>query len=107
MKNVSARWSDCLVVMCDHRRAPGAPKPSCGNHDAEGLRAWLKEQFVLEGLWGRVRVVTASCLDVCPASGVALSIQGVRGDKTVRVVDPHEDRQALLEEMTALFKENV
>jgi hypothetical protein len=38
---------------------------------------------------------------------VALSIQGVRGDKTVRVVDPHGDRQALLEEITALFEENV
>lgn len=105
METVSARWSDCLVVMCDHCRPLDAPRPSCGNQGAEALRTWLKEQLVAHGLWGRVRVVTASCLDICSAEGVALSIQGLRGDQSVRVVDPAADRQAILKEILALFKE--
>jgi predicted metal-binding protein len=105
MKTVSARWSDCLVVMCDHCRAPDSPRPSCGSHGAEELRTWLKEQLVAQGLWGRARVVTASCLDICPAEGVAISMQGLLGDQSIRVVDPVADRQVLLKEILALIKE--
>jgi len=87
------------VVMCDHCRPAGAPKPSCGNHGAESLRAWLKGQLVEERLWGAVRVVTASCLDICPAEGVTISMQGRLGDGSVRVIDPEGDRSALLDEI--------
>jgi hypothetical protein len=93
------------VVMCDHCRAPGSIKPSCGNQDAEGLRTWLKGQLVAQGLWGRARVVTASCLDICPADGVALSLQGRLGDHSVRVVDPNGDRQMILKDILACLGE--
>ena len=89
------------MVMCDHRRPAGAPKPSCGDHGAEELRAWLKQQLREEGNWGKARVVTASCLDTCPARGVTLTLQGRLGDGSVRIVDPEADRQALLEEIRA------
>jgi hypothetical protein len=105
MKTVSVRWRDCLVVMCDHCRAPDSPKPSCGSQGSEELRAWLKEQLVAQGLWGRARVVTASCLDICPAEGVAVSMQGLLGDQSVHVIDPIADRQMLLTKILALFKE--
>lgn len=93
------------MVMCDHCRTPDSPKPSCGNQGAEGLRTWLKEQLVAQGLWGRARVVTASCLDICPADGVAMSLQGRLGDHSVRVVDPNADRQVILQEIIACLEE--
>ena len=46
-----------------------------------------------------MRVVTASCLDICPAEGVTISMQGRLGDGSVRVIDPEGDRSALLDEI--------
>jgi hypothetical protein len=49
--------------------------------------------------------VTASCLDICPADGVALSLQGRLGDHSVRVVDPNGDRQMILKDILACLGE--
>ena len=66
MKSISPRWKQCVVLVCAQTRPDGAKKPSCGHHGASELRAWLKTRLREEGVWGRVRVVTTSCLDVCP-----------------------------------------
>ncbi len=63
------------------------------------MRAWLKERLREEGLWGKARVVTASCLDICPAEGVTISMQGKFGNGSVRVMDSVADREALLAEI--------
>ncbi len=99
MKEVKPRWSESLVLVCKHSRPDGALKASCGHHGAEELRAWLKKELRERGRWGAIRVATASCLDICPAQGVALSFQGRCGDGSTRVVDAHSDRQAILDEI--------
>ena len=97
MKQINPKWQDQLVLLCSKARPAGAPKPSCGHHGAEELRGWLKAELQQRGLWGRVRVVTASCLDICPQEGVALSFQGAGGSGETFVMDAQEERMALLE----------
>ena len=107
MKSISPRWKQCVVLVCAQNRPDGAKKPSCGHHGATELRAWLKTRLREEGVWGRVRVVTTSCLDVCPSRGVIVSFQGENGDHDLRLMDAQKDRQALLEEIMALEEEDT
>ncbi len=97
MKQINPSWQAHIVLLCSMSRPEGAPKPSCGHHGAEELRGWLKAELQQRGLWGRVRVVTASCLDVCPQEGVTLSFQGKSGAGDTFVFDAQEERGALLE----------
>ena len=105
MKTISPQWKQCVVLVCAQSRPDGAKKPSCGHHGSAELRAWLKTRLREEGVWGRVRVVTTSCLDVCPSRGVIVSFQGEKGDQDLRLMDAQKDRQALLEEIIALGEE--
>ena len=102
MKSVQVKWAGGLVAMCNHKRPDGAPKPSCGHHGADELRAWLKARLREEGLWGRVRVATASCLDVCPKAGVIVSLPERGEESRVFLVDSESDREALLEKLRRL-----
>ena len=99
---MQVKWSGGLVVMCNHKRPDGAPKPSCGHHGAEELRTWLKARLREEGLWGRVRVATASCLDVCPKAGVVVGLPEKDGESPVFLVDPERHRESLLERLREL-----
>jgi hypothetical protein len=89
-----------VVMICANKRPEGAPKPSCGHHGAEDLRGWLKDQLKAEGLWGKkVRVLTVSCLDVCPSAGVVCSLDG---GKTLELADAETERDELLRRCRAL-----
>ena len=105
MRPVRVKWAGGLVVLCNHKRPDGAPKPSCGHHGADDLRSWLKLRLREEGLWGRVRVATGSCLDVCPKAGVIVSLPEENGDSQVFLMDADLDREALLEKLKGLAPE--
>jgi predicted metal-binding protein len=101
MEKVTPRWSERIVFICSFDRAcsgkssGGISKSSCGPKGADELRGWLKERLKSEGLWKRVRVTTASCLDVCSEKGVTVTIQGRSGEGDVRIVDASEEREDL------------
>lgn len=107
MNSVPVKWSGNLVVMCNHKRPDGAPKPSCGHHGADELRGWLKDRLKEDGLWGRVRVVTASCLDVCPKFGIVVSLPEREGTSRTVLVNGTTDREELLSQMRALLDDPV
>ena len=96
MQQVKPRWSERIVLVCNNCRPPGALKPSCGHHGAEELRNWLKDRLKESGEWGGIRVVTTSCLDVCPAEGVTVSIQEDQEEPALWILDPEVDRENLL-----------
>ena len=102
MNPLSVKWSGNLVVLCNHQRPDGALKPSCGHHGSEELRGWLKQELQKDGVWGRVRVVTGSCLAVCPKAGVVVSLPQQDGSQRVFLVDPEKDREELLAELKSL-----
>ncbi len=93
MKELKPRFRR-VVLVCDTQRPEGAEKPSCGFHGAAGLRGFLKKRLKAEGLWGKdVRVLTTSCLDVCPNEGVICSFDN---GETLHLVDAEGDREAIL-----------
>jgi predicted metal-binding protein len=101
MEKVTPKWSERIVFICALDRAcsgkktVGFSKPSCGPKGADELRGWLKDRLKAEGLWKRVRVTTASCLDVCSERGVTVTIQGRTGEGDVRIVDVSKDKEEL------------
>ncbi len=95
MRDTPCPWQHGVVLVCSNERDPGAKKPSCGRARGKRLKGWLKEAARAEdGPVSTCRVLETSCLDVCPADGVAVAL--VPGNE-VFVVTPEDDRQALLE----------
>ena len=93
MKELKPRFQR-LVLICNAQRPVGAQKPSCGYNGAPELRRFLKKQLKAEGLWGKdVRVLTTSCLDVCPKDGVICSFDN---GATLHLVDAEGERDAIL-----------
>ena len=94
MRQTPTPWQHGVVLVCTNERPPGAAKPSCGRARGEALKGWLKQELRQGGgPAAQCRVLTTSCLDVCPADGVAVALEP-GGD--VFVVDPVADRAALL-----------
>ena len=67
---VSPRWESGLVLVCSQctteRSRSGSHQPGKGATASEDLQNWLKSRLKSEGLWGEFRVVSTSCLGVCP-----------------------------------------
>jgi hypothetical protein len=58
----------------------------------------LRDQVTRLGLWGRVRVLGTSCLDVC-GKGVTVALDNGRERL---IVDPETEREALLSRIREL-----
>ncbi|RME23619.1 MAG: hypothetical protein D6798_13165 [Deltaproteobacteria bacterium] len=99
MHDVDSPWQHGVVLICNNQRPDGSPKPSCGRDAGNQLKAWLKiAAREGGGAAAECRVLTTSCLDVCPQHGVAVAL--MPGNEVV-VVDPQEDRDALLARVQA------
>ena len=96
MQSYPPKWQT-LVLVCNNQRPPDAPKPSCGPQGGARLRDELKAALMAEGLWGRVRVVSTGCLDIC-LKGVTVVLDG--GARRL-VLDPELEKDALLAEISA------
>jgi len=95
MRDEKTPWQHGVVLVCVNQREPSAARPSCGLERGEKLRHWLKlNARARSGPVSSCRVLATSCLDACPADGVAVAI--MPGDEVV-VVDPEADREALLD----------
>lgn len=89
-------WHSNLILVCEKcgkkLEQPGKPNPS---HE---LKNWLKKSLLDRSLWGANRVVTSSCLDVCPEGKVAVAFVSDRPDfeSTVEIFDPVTQRDRIL-----------
>lgn len=65
-------WSDALVVICSKC---GKKLASKENEDpSEELKGELKSRVKEEGLKHQLRVVTSSCMDLCPKDRIAVAV---------------------------------
>jgi predicted metal-binding protein len=102
MRREPCPWQHGVVLVCTNQRDPSTGRASCGRDAGKRLREHLKA--AARGAGGdlaQVRVLEASCLDVCAADGVTVAF--VPGD-AVHIVDPVADRDALLEAAKAHFQ---
>jgi predicted metal-binding protein len=102
MREEVCPWKTGVVLICKNQRGPDASRPSCGEVAGHELKSWLKNKA--RGAGGglaEVRVLTTSCLDICPADGVAVAFEP--GGQAM-VVDADRDREALLAGLKAHFE---
>jgi len=99
MREEVCPWKTGVVLICKNQRGPDASRPSCGQVAGHELKSWLKNKARgAGGALSEVRVLTTSCLDLCPADGVAVAFEP--GGRAM-VVDADRDREALLAELKA------
>lgn len=107
MRETSPAWTHGVVLVCENQRPDGAPKPSCGRARGQAVKSWLKPALQEAGGAGAgCRVLTTSCLDTCPADGVAIALEP--GHKVLvfnpDAPDPQVEQQALLARIQAHFE---
>jgi len=98
--SVSPRWESGLVLVCSQcaNEQPNSFHPTSRSSTAsEDLENWLKSRLKFEGLWGEFRVVSTSCLGVCPQMGITVILvsNGSHGNSPCLIVNPQSDRELL------------
>ncbi|MEH2280217.1 MAG: (2Fe-2S) ferredoxin domain-containing protein [Nostoc sp.] len=90
--SVSPRWESGLVLVCSQ-----CANERSGSTASEDLENWLKSRLKFEGLWGEFRVVSTSCLGVCPRMGITVVLvsNGSHGNSPCLIVNPQSDRELL------------
>ncbi|MDZ8035199.1 (2Fe-2S) ferredoxin domain-containing protein [Nostoc sp. DedSLP04] len=100
ISTVSPRWESGLVLVCSQ-----CANERLGSTASEDLENWLKSRLKFEGLWGDFRVVSTSCLGVCPRMGITVVIvsNGSHGNSPCLIVNPQSDRELLY----SYIKQNI
>ncbi|MBN3950681.1 MAG: (2Fe-2S) ferredoxin domain-containing protein [Nostoc sp. NMS7] len=98
--SVFPRWESGLVLVCSQcaNEQPNSFHPTSRSSTAcEDLENWLKSRLKFEGLWGEFRVVSTSCLGVCPQMGITVVVvsNGSHGNSPCLIVNPQNDRELL------------
>jgi hypothetical protein len=104
--SVPPRWESGLVLVCSQ-----CANEQSGSTASENLENWLKSRLKIEGLWGEFRVVSTSCLGVCPKAGITVVIvsNGSGGNSPCLIVNPRSDvydRLRLRELLYSYIKQN-
>jgi hypothetical protein len=99
MQTVNPKWKQGGLVLvcerCSKERIPEEDPEIAARIGDFHLRNWLKARLKEEGHWGPIRAITTSCMDVCAHGRVTVCIEPEHGERTVFVVDPMSDRDAL------------
>ncbi|MFN2461792.1 MAG: hypothetical protein ABR591_14115 [Candidatus Velthaea sp.] len=95
-----------VAIVCEKCTNVRFPEdfPECAGDERLDIKGWLKARLKAEGRWGPIRVVTASCLDVCARGGVTVLLNPLgEHAKAARclVVDPLKGREDLYDAIVA------
>jgi len=109
MQDVTPKWSASGLVLvckkCSEERIPEESPEIAARIGDFSLRDWLKAELKERGIWGRVRVLGTSCMDVCARGKVTVCIDPQAEGRAAEtfVVDPLEERDAVLARILARF----
>ncbi|MEA5503001.1 (2Fe-2S) ferredoxin domain-containing protein [Halotia wernerae UHCC 0503] len=96
---VAPRWQSGLVLVCSqcaNEQPVNSHRTDRNSTASEDLENWLKSRLKFEGLWGEYRVVSTSCLGVCPRGRVTVVLGSDAGGKGLcLIVNPRSDRERL------------
>lgn len=73
-----------------------------GTDTAERLKSEWKLKLKEMGLHKEVRVMTSSCLDVCPDRAQAVAILKTHGEQTACVFDPEKESSEIFNQLVQL-----
>jgi predicted metal-binding protein len=109
MQPVTPKWlAEGLVLVCERcskERIPEETPEIAARIGDFNLRNWLKSELKEHDLWGTIRVISTSCMDVCAKGKVTVCLDPKNGDPAeVLVVDPVDDRDDLYRRIVETFK---
>ncbi|MBD2472283.1 (2Fe-2S) ferredoxin domain-containing protein [Nostoc sp. FACHB-145] len=93
------QWQNGLILVCSQCAAEkfsdSYHQVRSGTTASEELQKWLKSQLKLDGLWGKYRVVSTSCLGVCPKESVAVVFYHNAVGQQCFIISSHSEREIL------------
>lgn len=95
VKNEVPVWSDAGVWICT--------KCFKGTDTAENLKSEFKSQLKEMGCGKRIRVMTSSCLGICPKEAQAMVVAPTLGKQLAFVFDPKKDKEEIFEKLKKLL----
>jgi predicted metal-binding protein len=105
MQQVNPKWLESgLVLVCERCFKERIPEETPDVAERIGdfnLRDWLKNKLKEDGLWGPIRAISTSCMDVCARGRVTVCIQPRQGQASVFVVDPLAERDEVYRRIVA------
>jgi predicted metal-binding protein len=108
MQPVKPKWlGRGLVLVCERCTKERIPEEDPEIAEKIGdfhLRDWLKKKLKEDGIWGPVRVVSTSCLDVCARGKVTTALLPEGGATEVMVVDPLDEKDAFYDKIVTTFE---
>ncbi len=90
-------WHENLILICEKcgKKLEGKSTPN----PSYELKDWLKKELKARDLWGTTRVVTSTCLDICPEDKIAVAFISDRPDlrNWAEVVEPGDGNAKVLQ----------
>ncbi|WP_414755908.1 hypothetical protein [Anabaena sp. CCY 9910] len=92
------QWHNGLVLVCSQCAVEqfngSSHRINRSTTASEDLQNWLKSRLKFDGLWGKYRVVSTSCLGVCPQGRVVVLCHHAVGQQCF-IVNPQDEREIL------------
>lgn len=99
VQQVIPKWKrGGLILVCERcytERIPEETPEVAAEIGDFNLRDWLKTRLKADGLWGEVRALSTSCMNVCALGRVTVSVQLAGNEALTAVVHPVDDREEL------------
>src|SRR5690242_16034539 len=107
MQQIKPKWSGAGLVLvcerCTRERIPEEDPDKAAEIGDFHLRNWLKDRLKADGLWGKIRAINTSCMDVCARRNVTVVIDPKSDGKEAQafIVDPVADKEQLYKEIVS------
>ncbi len=93
------QWENGLVLVCSQCTVEEfslrSHRINRGTTASEELQNWLKSRLKFDGLWGKYRVVSTSCLGVCQSERVVVVLHHDAVGQQCFIVSPQGEREIL------------
>jgi hypothetical protein len=93
------QWHNGLVLVCSQctieQFSGSSHRINRGVTASEELENWLKSRLKCDGLWSKYRVVSSSCLGICPQNRVVVIFHHDAVGQQCFIVSPQSEREIL------------
>ncbi|MBD2254274.1 (2Fe-2S) ferredoxin domain-containing protein [Nostoc parmelioides] len=102
------QWHNGLVLVCSQCTVEqfdgSSHRINKSTTASSELQNWLKSRLKFDGLWGKYRVVSTSCLGVCPQGGVVVVLRHDAVGQQCFIVRPQGEREILYSYIKQMHK---
>jgi (2Fe-2S) ferredoxin len=102
------QWHNGLVLVCSQCTVEqfdgSSHRINRSTTASQELQNWLKSRLKFDGLWGKYRVVSTSCLGVCPQGGVVVVLRHDAVGQQCFIVAPQDEREILYSYIKQMHK---